>query len=156
MFLIFFSKVSHTSGPNQLLFSQSFGPFDRCYLVQMNQQLLLCAGINTAGFFDHSIRKGAAVTAATNRISKDNIKLLSHWKSDSVDVYINEVNELTRTQQLLHLSEQLYTSVPISTFPLSLTHCSNSSTIMPPSTQCFFGTATLSPSTITSNQRMAR
>ena len=40
------------------------------------------------GFSGHSIRKGAAVTAAENGISRDNIKLLGRWKSDAVDTYI--------------------------------------------------------------------
>jgi len=69
--------------------------------------LLLDAGISTVGYSGHSLRKGAAATADCNGISKDNIKLLGRWKSDAVDVYINELRKPDHIQKLLHLNSQL-------------------------------------------------
>lgn len=77
--------------PSHPLFSRSFGPFNRQYVVDKVKELLR---ISTIGFSGHSLRKGAAVSAAANRIPKDGIKLLGRWKSDTVDVYINKINEL--------------------------------------------------------------
>jgi hypothetical protein len=70
--------------------------------------LLLRAGISTIGFSGHSLRKGAAVSAAANGISKDDIKLLGRWKSDAVDVYINEIHEHENTRKLLFLNSKLH------------------------------------------------
>jgi len=66
-------------------------PFTRQFFIQTIHRLLLQAGIPTRGFSGHSLRKGAAVTAATNGMSRDEIKLLGQWKSDAVDIYINEL-----------------------------------------------------------------
>ena len=82
----FYLFCSHPS--NHPLFSRSSGPFSRCYFVDKIKELPLRAGISTAGFSGHSLRKGAAVSAAANGLSKDEIKLLVRWKSDAVDVYI--------------------------------------------------------------------
>jgi hypothetical protein len=62
--------------PSHPLFFQSFGPFNRRYVVNKVKELLLRASISTIGFSDHSIWKGAAVSAAANGIPKDGIKLL--------------------------------------------------------------------------------
>lgn len=58
-------------------------------------------------FSGHSIRKGAAVTAAAKGISRDNIKLLGRWKSDAVDIYINEIHKFDYAYKLLQLNSQL-------------------------------------------------
>ena len=63
-------------------------------------------------FSGHSIRKGAAVTAAANGISRENIQLLGRWKSDAVDLYINEIHESEHIQKLLQLNSQLLNFTP--------------------------------------------
>lgn len=74
------------------------------------RELLLSAGIATAGYSGHSLRKGAAVTARRNGISKHNIKLLGRWKSDAVDVYIDEQQKSDHMQETLLLNSQLLSS----------------------------------------------
>jgi hypothetical protein len=74
-------------------------------------ELLLNAGISTAGFSGHSLRKGAAVTADRNGISKQDIKLLGRWKSDAVDVYINEQQKPDHIRKILRLNAQLLSSL---------------------------------------------
>ena len=91
--------------PLQPLFIRPHGqPFTKQFFVAKICQLLLQAGIPTAGFSGHSIRKGAAVTAAANGIFRENIQLLSRWKSDAVDTYINETHESEQIQKLLQLN----------------------------------------------------
>jgi hypothetical protein len=70
--------------------------------------MLLRAGISTAGFSGHSLRKRAAVSAATNGISRDDIKLLGRWKSDAVDIYINEINLSDHAHKMLQLNSRLH------------------------------------------------
>ena len=69
--------------------------------------LLLNAGISTSGYSRHSLRKGAAVIADRNDISRHDIKLLGRWKSDAVDVYIDERQKPDHIQKILHLNAQL-------------------------------------------------
>ena len=96
---------------NDPLFSRTHArPFTRQFVIQTIHRLLLQAGIPTRGFSGHSLRKGAAVTAAANGMSRDEIKLLGRWKSDAVDVYINELAKPDITQKLLLLSSKLHTS----------------------------------------------
>ena len=74
------------------------------------RELLLNAGISTIGYSGHSLRKGAAVTADRNGISKHDIKLLGRWKSDAVDIYINERKKPDHIQKILLLNSQLLSS----------------------------------------------
>src|SRR5204863_5786682 len=90
------------------LFTRTVGPFNRHYIIDKIKELLLQAGISTFGFSGHSIRKGAAVSAAANGISKDNIKLLGRWKSDAVDVYITELSEHDQINRNLQLNAKLH------------------------------------------------
>jgi len=76
------------------------------------KDLLLRAGIPTTGFSGHSLRKGAAVSAAANGMSCDEIKLLGRWKSDADDVYINEISHADRVQKLLQLNSKLHKFPP--------------------------------------------
>lgn len=99
--------------PNQPLFTRLSGPFNQRYIVAQVHELLLRAGLQTAGFSGHSIRKGAAVSAWQNGISKDEIKLMGRWKSDAVLVYINEVQESLHIQRLLLLNKRLLRSPPV-------------------------------------------
>jgi hypothetical protein len=98
----------HPRPPTDPLFSRAYNhPFTKLHLINSIHELLLQAGLSTFGFTGHSIRKGAAVTAAMNGISKDNIKLLGRWKSDAVDIYINEISHSDHAKKLLLLNSQL-------------------------------------------------
>ncbi len=93
------------------LFSRPYGqPFTKQFLVAKIRELLLQAGIPSLGFSGHSIRKGAAVTAAMNGISRDDIKLLGRWKSDAVDNYLDSLNQSENISNLLQLNAQLHRS----------------------------------------------
>ena len=81
--------------------------FTKQFLILKIHKRLLEAGIQTDGFLGHSIWKGAAVTATANGISKADMKLLSRWKSDTVDVYFNEIKQSDHIRKLLHLNSQL-------------------------------------------------
>jgi integrase len=94
--------------PSNPLFSRTLGPFNRQYLVEKIKEMLLRAAIPSAGFSGHSLRKGAAVSAAANGLSRDEIKLLGRWKSDAVDVYINEVSQVDKIQNMLQLNSKLH------------------------------------------------
>ena len=99
--------------PNQPMFARiSGGPFNRQYIVAQVRELLLRAGLQTTGFSGHSIRKGAAVTAWNNGISKDEIKLMGRWKSDAVLIYINEVEESQHAHRLQLLGKRLLRTPP--------------------------------------------
>ena len=106
----------HYKQPDDPLFSRTFGPFSRSYLINKIKELLLQAGINPSNFSGHSLRKGAAVSAAARGLSKDEIKLLGRWKSDAVDIYINELAEEDQISKLLHLNSRLHSS-PSTTVP---------------------------------------
>ena len=96
---------------NHPLFCRPHGlAFSKRFFISKIRELLLRAGIPSVGFSGHSIRKGAAVTASLNGISKENIKLLGRWKSDAVDVYINELHESDLIHKLLSLNSQLHKS----------------------------------------------
>jgi hypothetical protein len=84
-------------------------PFSKKFVVQTIHRLLLQTGIPTRGFSGHSLRKGAAVTAAAAGMSREEIKLLGRWKSDAVDVYINELSKSDTTRKLLLLNSKLQT-----------------------------------------------
>jgi len=94
--------------PHAPLFIRPFNqPFSKPFFVLAMHHLLLNAGISTVGYSGHSLRKGAAVTADRNRISRHDIKLLGRWKSDAVDIYIDERQKPDHIQKLLHLNAQL-------------------------------------------------
>jgi hypothetical protein len=82
-------------------------PFSKPYFIFKMHELLLNAGISTSGYSGHSLRKGAAVTADLNGISRHDIKLLGRWTSDAVDVYINERLKPDHIQKILRLNAQL-------------------------------------------------
>ena len=66
----------HPCPPMDPLFSRLYGPFNKPYFVNKMRELLLHAGISSAHISGHLIRKGAAVSAAANGISREDIKLL--------------------------------------------------------------------------------
>ena len=84
------------------------------------KELLLRAGISSAHISGHSIRKGAAVSAAANGISKEDIKLLGRWKSDAVDAYINELAEDEHIKKILRINARLH--LPKQPTPTNTTH----------------------------------
>ena len=47
-------------------------------------------------------------------MSKEEIKLLGRWRSDAVDIYINEVPQSTLATDLLTLNSRLLSSPPAS------------------------------------------
>ena len=97
--------------PTHPLFSCPYGQsFNEQFLIAKIRELLLHAGIPSLGFSGHSIRKGAAVTAALNGVSRDDIKLLGHWKSDAVDNYLDSFYQSNHTSYQLHLNIQFYCS----------------------------------------------
>ena len=100
----------HPAPPTSPLFARSMGPFSKSYFISKIHELLLRAGIPTAGFSGHSIHKGAAVSAADRGISKDDIKLMGRWKSDAVQVYIDEVGASQRKHKLIALNTHLQTA----------------------------------------------
>jgi len=94
--------------PHSPLFARPHSqPFTKQFFVLKIRELLLNAGISTVGFSGHSLRKGAAATADSNGISKHNIQLLGRWKSNAVDVYINELQTAKHIQKILLLNSQL-------------------------------------------------
>ena len=97
--------------PTHPLFSRPYGqPFNKQFVIAKIRELLLSAGIPSLGFSGHSIRKGAAVTAALNGVSRDDIKLLGRWKSDAVDNYLDSFYQSNRTSYQLQLNTQLHRS----------------------------------------------
>lgn len=99
--------IRYPAGPDAPAFSRMFGSFSKQYFVDKLHELLLKAGTSTKGFSGHSLRKGAAVSAKGKGISRDDIKTLGRWKSDAVDVYINEVPQTILTANLLALNSRL-------------------------------------------------
>jgi hypothetical protein len=100
--------------PQAPLFARPFSqPFSKAFFVQAMHFLLLNAGIPTFGYSGHSLRKGAAVTADHNGISRQHIKLLGRWKSNAVDIYINKRRQPEHIQRLLLLNAQLLSPIII-------------------------------------------
>jgi len=97
--------------PQSPLFTRPHGQsFSKQFFVLKMRELFLDAGISTIGYSGHSLRKGAAVTADRNGISKQDIKLLGRWRSDAVDVYINECQKPDYIQKILLLNSHLLSS----------------------------------------------
>jgi hypothetical protein len=93
--------------PDLPAFSRTVGAFSKVYLIEKIKEALLRAGISTRGYSGHSLRKGAAVSAAAKGISRDDIKRLGRWKSDAVDLYINDLPQATLASNLLSLNARL-------------------------------------------------
>ena len=97
--------------PQTPLFTRPYGQsFSKQFFVLKMRELLLNAGISTFGYSGPSLRKGAAVTANCNGISKQDIMLLGQWKSDAVDIYINEPRKPEHIQKALLPNSQLLSS----------------------------------------------
>jgi len=81
--------------------------FKKLYFISKVHKYLLRAGIPTASFSGHSLRKGAAVLAKGKGLSKDEIKSLGRGKSNAVDLYINDVSQPTLASNLTALNSRL-------------------------------------------------
>ena len=89
-------------------FSHSVGcPFTKPYFISKVYEYLLRAGIPTAGFSGHSLQTGAAVSATAKGLSKDEIKFFSRWKSDAVNLYINDIFQSALASHLMALNSRL-------------------------------------------------
>jgi hypothetical protein len=65
----------------------------------------------------HSVRKAAAVSAAAKGLSRADIKLLGRWKSDAVNMYINEISQSDiLAHKFLQLNSQLHQFTPLTHF----------------------------------------
>ena len=103
--------IRYPKPPQSPLFTRPYGQsFSKPFLVLKMRELLLNAGISTIGYSGHSLRKGAAFTADRNGIPKHDLKLLGRWKSDAVDIYINERQKPDHIQKILLLNSQLLSS----------------------------------------------
>jgi hypothetical protein len=104
--------------PNSPLFVRSAGlPFNRAHFVDRVKTWLLKTRQNPAKFSGHSLRKGTTVSAIASGLSKDEVKLLGRWKSDAVDVYINEVDQYTHQKRMLALNAKIHTPVNPTAIP---------------------------------------
>jgi hypothetical protein len=94
--------------PDAPLFIRPFRqPFIKQFFIFAMQRLLLNAGISVVGYSGHSLRKGAAVTADRNGISRRGIQLLGRWKDDAVDLYIDECRKPDEARKMFHLNAGL-------------------------------------------------
>ena len=107
-------------------FFTHLGAFSKQYFIDRVREYLLRAGISSQGYSGHSLRKGAAVTATAKGMSKDEIKLLGRWKSNAVDIYINDVGPVAHDTKLLSLNTRfcapassLSSLAPTNALPLS-------------------------------------
>lgn len=104
--------------PEAPLFLRSAGlPFNRTYLVDRIKSLLLRVGVDPAKYSGHSLRKGATVSAIAVGLSKDEVKLLGRWKSNAVDIYINEVDKLSHAKKMLALNTQIFKPINTEVIP---------------------------------------
>jgi len=98
--------------PNSPLFSKPLGSFTKSFFMLRVHNLLVRVGISTIGFSGHSIRKGAAVSAISNGISREDVKKMGRWKSDAVQVYIDEVDSNQHLTNMIRLNAQLQVPSP--------------------------------------------
>jgi hypothetical protein len=93
--------------PDSPLFCRLVGPFSRAFFIGKVKSLLLLIGLDPSKYSGHSLRKGAAVSAAMAGISKEDIKILGRWRSDAVDIYINETTKVQHRRRVLSLQSTL-------------------------------------------------
>ena len=122
--------------PHAPLFTRLFQqPFTKTFFVRSMQLLLLNAGIPMFGYSGHSLRKGAAVTADRNGISRHHIKLLGRWErnqstfiSTNADIQNASTGSSTSTRKSsLHSFTKLsgldgHALTPFITYPCRNTH----------------------------------
>ena len=92
------------------LFTHSYGQsFSKSFLV-LKMREFLNANISIIDYSGYSLRKRTAITIDRNDISKHDIKFLKQWKSDTIDVYINECQKPDHIKKLLLLNSRLLSS----------------------------------------------
>lgn len=64
------------------------GYFTAPHFAAQMEGLLLRAGIDPKGFSNHSIRRGAAQSAADAGLNKNDIQILGRWKGEAVLKYV--------------------------------------------------------------------
>jgi hypothetical protein len=110
--------------PHAPLFIRPFHQlFTKPFFVFAMQRLLINAGISVVGYSGHSLRQGAAVTADRNSIPRPGIQLLGRWKSDAVDIYIDEGRKSEEAQKMLRLNGKLLSSPSRSTYTSTCLLC---------------------------------
>ena len=75
-------------GPGPLFHFHDGSPLSRARLVQHVRQALSQAGVDTVQYNGHSLRIGAATTAAQAGLSDSLIQTLGGWKSSAFISYI--------------------------------------------------------------------
>ena len=91
------------ASPKTPLFAKTFDPFSRDHLIKTIRNALLDAGLSPTGFSDHSLRRGATVSAVAAGIPRNEIKALGRWKSDVVDLYFkSEPSKILIHSRKLH------------------------------------------------------
>jgi hypothetical protein len=116
----------HPAPPNAPVFSRLMGAFSKPYFIGKLREYLLRAGFATSGYSGHSLRKGAAVSAARKGMSKEDIKRLGRWRSDAVDLYISEIPPSTLAASLLSLNSRFASLGPLNLSPPSMLPSSHS------------------------------
>jgi len=80
-------KRFHPADDDEPLFQLQLSPFNRAAVRNALKNRLKQAGILEDGYTGHGFRKGAAQSAADNRLTKGEIQLLGRWSSDVVERY---------------------------------------------------------------------
>ena len=75
--------------PGPLLIFNDGQPLTRDKLVRAIRQALVSAGVDTAGYTGHSMRIGAATTAALVKLGDSPIKMLRRWESSAYQRYLH-------------------------------------------------------------------
>ena len=76
------------------LFALSHGePLTRKTFINMLNQLCIASGLNPSLYSGHSLRIGAATSAAKRAVADHLIQMLGRWRSDCYKVYIRTSNE---------------------------------------------------------------
>ena len=99
--LLYMNASKHVSADSSLLYLPG-NPF---VLAKFNALLKTAAGLagwDPTSYSSHSLRAGAATSAANSGVPPYMIKLLGRWKSDAYQVYVKNPKEgLARAQSLL-------------------------------------------------------
>ena len=102
--VLFYLSV-RPSGQGPLFMYQDGRPLPRIDFVAAVRQALATDGLDVSRFNGHSLRIGAATTAAQVGIPDSVIQSLGHWKSSAFMTYVR-----TSPQQLTAISHHLVSS----------------------------------------------
>jgi hypothetical protein len=73
---------------NDPLFARLAGSFTQAWFISSLKEAILATGQDPSHYSGHSFRRGAANSAVSAGITKDELKELGRWKSDAVDRYL--------------------------------------------------------------------